>query len=180
MDYATDEELKVVFNRNIQLNSLQEKSSKEALKICGELIDSSYYLKNEDGLKKAMEFLEKLKARKLSEEEEGILYYYWGNAYSDLENLKRSQASSEIFENPNKEKAVYYYRKALSKNLSKEIKSQVLINLGNLYDYFGRFVRSLEIYDSVLQNTGENTNYENHMAYGNNGIFFRKERWLQK
>ena len=74
MKHAGKEDLEKAYNKHIALSSIDNKNPVEMLQICGELIDASYYLKKEDGLTKAILFLEGLENKSLSDEQKGILY----------------------------------------------------------------------------------------------------------
>lgn len=157
---------KELYDKHIQIDSLDKKCVKDALQICGELIDASYYLKRKEGMEQAIFHLETLKKKTLTSEEHGILYYYFGNTYADLSDLETQPI--QPWENENKEKAIYCYRKALANDLNLNTKSQIQINLANLYDGLGRFVKSLELYNKVLE---ENIpEYPAFMVHGNKGI----------
>lgn len=166
MKCAKKEDIEKAYNEHIALSSVDYKNPDKILKICGELIDASYYLKKEDGLTKAISFLEGLENKSLSDEQKGILYYYLGNAYADLDAFRSSNASS--WDNENKEKAILKYRQALGTKLDKNTKTQLLINLANLYDTSGRFVKSVALYQQAIDEKSEK--YPAYMANGNKGI----------
>jgi tetratricopeptide (TPR) repeat protein len=165
MKAVKQDELKKVYEKHIAITSIDDKTPEEALQICGELIDVSFYLKKEDGIRKAIEFLEKLEKKSLSDEQKGTLYYYLGNAHADIGSIKPSQPS---WDNENKEKAIYYYRRSLGTKVDKNTKSQILVNLANLYDSLGRFVKSIELYQKAIE--GKSDKYPTYMATGNKGI----------
>jgi len=166
MRSAKKEDLEKAYNKHIALTSIDGKSPTEILQICGELIDSSFYLKKEDGVNKAILFLEELKGKLLTDEQKEVLYYYLGNAYADFDVL--NPTNPVFWGNENKEKAIYYYRKALVGKLDQNTKTQTLINLANLYDNLGRFVKSVELYQKALDE--QNQEYTSFMANGNKGI----------
>jgi hypothetical protein len=166
MKYVKKDDLEEVYNEYMALNSIDDKNSIEILQICGELIDSSFYLKKEEGIKKAMLFLEKLKNKSLNDEQKGILYYYFGNAYADIGSFEISNFL--LWDDKNKKKAIYNYRKSLIYKLDKDTTAQVLINLANLYDSLGRFVKSIALYKQAKEEKSEN--YSTYMADGNKGI----------
>ncbi|MCK4796097.1 MAG: hypothetical protein KAT05_01880, partial [Spirochaetes bacterium] len=166
MKYASKEDLEKAYNKHISLSSIDGKNPNEILQICGELIDSSFYLKKEKGVKNARLFLEELKNKSLSDEQKARLYYCLGNAYADIDTINATDTFS--WNNENKEKAIYNYRKALGNNLDKNTKSQVLINLSNLYDELGRLVKSVELYQKAIDEKPEKDT--SFMANGNKGI----------
>jgi len=135
MRYAKKEDLEKAYNTHIALSSIENKNPDEILQICGELIDSSFYLKKKEGVEKALLFLEEIKNKSLSDEQKGRLYYYIGNVYADLDVFNSTNNIS--WNNETKEKAIYNYRKALGEKQDKNTKTQILINLANLYDDLG-------------------------------------------
>lgn len=169
MNYVKIGDLEKTYQKCININNIKDILPQKAIDISGSLIDVSYYLKKEDGLRKALVFLETISNNEsLKDEGKGVVYYFFGNAYSDLDSIQTKSKNSFEWINENKEKAIYYYRKALTKKLDKSRISQILINLANHYDYFGRFVKSIDLYEqSISDNT---TNYEKFMGYGNKGI----------
>lgn len=165
MKYTKMEDLRNIYNKNTKYNSLKDKTANDSLKICGDLIDSAYFLKEKKGLEKALQFLKELEEKKLTDLQEGTLYYYIGNVYADIDALTKKQTTIIEWENKNKELVIYNYRKALTKKLNAKLRAQILINLGNLYNSLGRFVKSVELYDNALKEDPKN-----QMAYGNKGI----------
>lgn len=166
MKYARKEDLEKAYNKHITLSSIDNKNPDEILQVCGELMDASFYLKKDEGTKKAVTFLEELKNKSLNDAQKGILHYYLGNAYSDLDGFNSTNTVS--WENEDKEKAIHNYRKALGHRLDENTKALTLINLANLYDSLGRFVKSVELYQKVINE--KPGGYSSYMADGNKGI----------
>lgn len=156
--------LQKIYAKHMQLASISGISHKKVLKICEELSDVSYYLNKEAGLSKAASFLEALPIKQLTKEDRGRRYYCLGNIFSDLGRI-RSRKIRNKWQNEDLEKAIFYYRKSLTCVLTKKIKTQVLINLANLYDKLGRFIKSLKLYEAALKENSVQV-----MAHGNKGL----------
>ena len=165
----TKKNLKIekIYNKHVSVTSIKNYSIDDALTVCAELIDSSFHLGKIDGITKSTEFLLEISKRNLNLKQESILYYFLGNAYSDVETLliRKNIKSRHDFKNQDREKATFYFRKALSKNPDNEIKIQSIINLANQYDFFGRFVYSIGLYNLALT-----INKDHPMVLGNKGI----------
>lgn len=98
MKYVKQKDFEETYNKHINLDSIESIDIDGALEICGELIDASYYLRKEDGIKKAIGFLEKIAVRQLTNEQNGILYYYFGNAYADLDTFNQANSHNVLFD----------------------------------------------------------------------------------
>lgn len=108
------------------------------------------------------------KEKNINKIQKAQCYYFIWNSYSDqyeINNINENNLYSNIDYYLNEyEQAIYYYRLTLSikeiENLS--IKYECLINLANIYSHLWRFIKSVELYDIVI-----NKGYENQLAYGN-------------
>ena len=91
--------------------------------------------------------------------------YNLANAYLGLFYFQLEKRQEVFFlKKDNLDSAKYYYRKALRFKSGTNLSAQILVNLGNCFDYIGRVVEALECYNQALSlrpNFG--------MALGNKG-----------
>ncbi len=137
----------------------------EIISKMGLLIDYSYALKNTTGTFKAIKVLEKTLKEPILKIQAAKIYSRLGNAYSDLETIPGEGQISADWENKNRKKSLFYFRKSLIPEFSSKDKVSAYTNLGNMYDFAGRHFKSLEIYDSIL--IQEPSHF---MTLGNKGI----------
>lgn len=80
-------------------------------------------------------------------------YYNLANGYSSILKIKRKvDPYITLFNNTEAETCKKYYRKALKYNyLDPMLTSQILVNLGNIYDSIGRVVEALECMEMALK-----------------------------
>ncbi|MFP4403319.1 MAG: hypothetical protein ACOC3Z_02625 [Nanoarchaeota archaeon] len=71
MKFVKQEDLEIVYDKYLTLDSIDDKKTEVVLKICDELIDASFYLKKEDGIKKAISFLKNLEQKTLIDQQNG-------------------------------------------------------------------------------------------------------------
>lgn len=94
-------------------------------------------------------------------------YYNLANGYCVLSQFKlMNDQSFSFFKETELNKAKFYFRKALEFDLKDNLfKSQVLVNLGNCYEAFGRVFDALECYEKALKYAPDHG-----MALGNKGL----------
>ncbi len=132
----------------------------------GLLIDLGSILNDEKLVEEAKILLEKdyleiVKDNKLAPSAN----YNLANAYSELFRFQLEKQKEIFFlKKDNLDSAKYYYRKALGFKSGNNLTAQILVNLGNCFDYIGRVVEALECYDQAL---GLRPNFG--MALGNKG-----------
>ncbi len=77
--------------------------------------------------------------------------YNLANAYLGLFYFQLEKRQEIFFlKKDNLDSAKYYYRKALQFKSGNILTAQILVNLGNCFDYIGRVVEALECYDQAL------------------------------
>lgn len=143
--------------------------TKSAIDGTSKLIDLSFDLKKPEGIDRALVWCEELKKRNLDAAESVLLHYFWANAWSDSLDLRDPHARQEWhWECPEFEGQILHLRLALSgvgfAQLPAERQCQILTNLGNTLNHFGRFAEATEYYDRALAISGAFP-----MALGNRG-----------
>lgn len=137
---------------------------KDAVKELCLLIDLSYDLNEEIGLKVAISTGEKLieKTEKNSEDY-GVLCYALGNAWN---NLKAQDKEASLWNNQIElENQIKYYQMASKVQLHKYMKCQIFTNLGNLMSHVGKPIKAIKYWNKVLD-----IDKTFPMAIGNLGI----------
>ncbi|MCP4632177.1 MAG: hypothetical protein GY855_04570 [candidate division Zixibacteria bacterium] len=122
----------------------------------GILIDTSLDLKEVKGLKSAINNLEKILILPISRQQESIIYYYLGNAWSSLRIITKEGKDDEwAWEQNEVENEFRYYRLALrdkeSIQISKERFLPLYTNLGNSLQNLGRFICANYYYNEALK-----------------------------
>lgn len=136
------------------------------------LLDLSSELKDNKGVKKAIEIESLLTSRDFTNEQKMILNYLWGNAWTDLHfNTRASSKDQFVWHSNELEKAIIYYRRALNMfveypdDLHSHMACQLLTNLGNQLSHIGRIVEAIDYWNQV-----EKIDCDFGMAIGNRGI----------
>lgn len=143
--------------------------TEDALKILGSGIDASFDSKELSGLEHAIKLGIELETRDLTPPLEAELFYFLGNAWGNIRNLKR-QDEEGVWDWATEElqNEFIYFRKALSEpgfsTLAASRQCEILTNLANCFDFVGRFSEAIEYWDRALE-----INPEFGMAIGNKG-----------
>jgi tetratricopeptide (TPR) repeat protein len=142
-----------------------------AIFICsGNLIDIGSASRNKELLNEGIQLLEKINFKGLKSEK----YYYMGNAYYSLFSINYIKNQFYHYFNAESElllakkyffKALKYIDRDLVFFEKKELKSRILVNIGNSFDELGRNMDALEYYEKSFK-----YNPKNAMAWGNKGI----------
>jgi len=129
----------------------------EAIDALGLLIDYSGDLSKAEGLHHAIRQAQLLLSKNLSKLHKTKIYYFLGNAWTNLRTLKhRKDKLAWEWEQPEVENEILYFR-LFNKfvNEKSEIEKpyfwQANTNLGNSLNHVGRFVEAIEYWDKVLQ-----------------------------
>lgn len=127
----------------------------DALRRTGILIDLSEDHRSESGLETALGWTDHLLEQDLSDDQQSVLHYFIGNAWSVLHQLRHAGAASGWgWEIPEIEKQVLHYRTALKLagrgGVEAVRRCQIHTNLGNLLNTIGRFVEAIEEWDRAL------------------------------
>lgn len=150
--------------------NLKKLDNEAALKHIGSLIDVSMYVKKREGIERALKLSKELKSRDLTPVQKATLNYFQANAWADLRTIHRKgRKKSWEWEQDEVEKEIFYLRTALVHDgfnqLPEVRKCQILTNLGNLFDYIGRFVEAIEYWNKAISIIEKFP-----MAHGNRGI----------
>jgi len=155
------EKLRANYSTGIQIQSVSDFGPDEVVQLIGELIDAAGILQEEDGLEHALDLADRVFGKKdLEDNQEARLYYFVGNAHSELYQLDKQGASkSEIWnrnwERPKIEPVILNYRRAANHlgfdKLPVPRQCQILTNLGNTLNSVGRSIGALRHYDRALE-----------------------------
>lgn len=127
----------------------------QALDAIGGLIDLGSDQGNQAAIEEALTFVEHLRGRGLRSDREALLWYFTGNAWSSLRQM-RTSANSSVWEweQPEFREEVIALRQALHREgflrLDTVRRCQIPTNLGNLFSTVGRFIGAVEHYDRAL------------------------------
>jgi hypothetical protein len=95
-------------------------------------------------------------------------HYNLGNAFLEIFSLEYQKNQNDfLFKTATAcqlDQAKFHFRKALEFKINNQLAANILVNLGNCYDYLGRVVEALECYDKAL-----NLKPDFGMALGNKG-----------
>jgi tetratricopeptide (TPR) repeat protein len=136
--------------------------------VSGLLIDNGWALGDEKKVKEGVELLQKYFKKIVQHAEYAAnAYYNLANGYYALFQFKRSRDQFYgIFKETELNKAKVYFRKALEYNPQDTMfASQILVNLGNCYDTYGRVLDALECYEEALRHKPDHG-----MALANKGL----------
>ena len=127
-----------------------------SLQLLGTLIDTSYELREIEGLREALRFGSTLEKQDgWSSDRKLGLFYYISNAWGDIyEFTKANRDESWGWEQPEVEKQIVYLRKAIIEpafSTTHEVnRCQILTNLGNTLNHVGRSVEALQCWRDAL------------------------------
>ncbi len=140
----------------ISIEYLNNLENDEALKHVAYLIDCSVELTKEEGLNKALNFINELKERELTPKQKSQLYYFLSNAEPYLNYVQTNKKIIySSWEDPVLEKQILNLRIALYSDgffeLSDDLKCRILTNLGIEFKNIGRFVEAIDFFDNALK-----------------------------
>jgi hypothetical protein len=140
----------------------------EALRVLGLLVDLSEDLKEEEGIKCALQWCTRLQKEHWSEKQTALLHYYSSNAWEVFRVVTRPRDSLSDWEQPELEQSILHLRLAerFAERAKIEIqrRCQILTNLGNALSQYGRIVEAVWSWDRALE---KDSNFG--MARGNRG-----------
>ena len=144
-----------VYKKLILIENLSSMSIDEAKNYIGQLVDISFDLKREEGLKKAIKLNEELIKGDLPDKYKTILNYFMANAWSNLRILTRDMKALWEWEQKEIEDEILYLRKAIEGKGFSEIdtfmRCRILTNLGNILSHIGRFIEAIEYWNKALE-----------------------------
>ncbi len=159
------------YKKLMLIENLSSMSIYEAKNYIGQLVDISFDLKIEEGLKKAIKLNEELLKGDLPDKYKTILNYFMANAWSNLRILTRDMKALWEWEQKEIEDEILYLRKAIEGKGFSEIdtfmRCQILTNLGNILSHIGRFIEAIECWNKALE-----IDPSFSMAIGNKGYGF--------
>lgn len=157
-----------IYNRLLGLKSFNELTTAEALEHIGMLIDVSADLGRREGLRRALRLSDRLRRNSLDSKASALLHYFSANAWSALRTTYRSRRIWH-WEDKHLEPEIVCLRRARRdpgfRSLAKRRRSQILTNLGNLFDSIGRTVEAQEHWHAALDAIPSFA-----MARGNRGL----------
>ena len=162
--------LEETYESLMKIARLNELSNEEALHTIGHLVDTSFDVKEPEGLQHAIALSKELQARQLTSQQSAVSHYFLANAWSNLRHLARAGTDqSWNWEQEEIEHEIINLRQALAEDgfeeLPKDRRCQILTNLGNLLNHVGRFVEAIEYWDRALKLKASCA-----MARGNRGM----------
>lgn len=132
------------------LDSFEGIDSDAALDLLGDLIDAAVDAGSEPDLRRSIRLGEELFAREMEASSWAVLHYFLGNAYSALVFDEDCSA----WESEEAEGAIKYFRLASRSRAFADLdpvrRCQVLTNLGNTLNVYGRHVAAIETLDAAL------------------------------
>jgi hypothetical protein len=119
-------------------------------------IDRAFDNRDSAYLKECIQAGEKLEKTVTTPNELAILYYYLGNAWSNLDILNGLEASVRPYDRHEHIRSIENYRKCIGVNkIAAAIRSQFVIqafiNLGNMLSNAGRSIYAIELWKKALQ-----------------------------
>lgn len=149
------ESLQKEFDQYYNLETLDGKKGNEQVDIIGRLIDLSFDLNREDGVRKAFELAKTIDKTEISPTDLIVYHYDIANGWSVIRKLNRSGITEDWdFEQEELNNEIVNLRIALNHpsfgDLQLERQCQILTNLGNLFSYIGRFVESQELWNRSI------------------------------
>ena len=148
-------DIEKIYKKLILIENLSTMSIEEAIVNIGQLVDISFDLKREEGLKKAIKLNEELLKGDLPDKYKTILNYFMANAWSNLRILTRDMKALWEWEQKEIEDEILYLRKAIEGKGFSEIdtfmRCRILTNLGNILSHIGRFIEAIEYWNKALE-----------------------------
>jgi tetratricopeptide (TPR) repeat protein len=148
-------DIEKIYKKLMLIENLSSMSIYEAKNYIGQLVDISFDLKREEGLKKAIKLNEELLKGDLPDKYKTILNYFMANAWSNLRILTRDMKALWEWEQKEIEDEILYLRKAIEGKGFSEIdtfmRCQILTNLGNILSHIGRFIEAIEYWNKALE-----------------------------
>lgn len=150
------DEIKAMYSDLIKKDFSEIIKFKTKVDLLGELIDSSYFFKKKEGMLKAIKIFKELQSSKIPPDQYTRLFYYGGNAYSDLDTfLNKGKSSIWNWDRELIEKEIISYRLALKEkyliNVEDNLKCQIYTNLGNLFSDIGRVIEAQNCWRKALK-----------------------------
>ncbi len=140
----------------------------DALRWLGILVDFSEDFKEEEGIKSALQWCDRLQRDDWNAGQKALLHYYHSNAWGVFRILTRSDDCLLNWEQSELDQMVLHLRVADrladEANLETRLKCKILTNLGNALSQNGRVVDALKCWDEVIA-----WDHEFGMAHGNRG-----------
>lgn len=158
------------FEEILQLENLDEFSAGEICNLLALVFETGREEGNKDIIQSGLKLANSRNLHDFSDNEKMIYYYFVSNGWSYYHQLTHQLNSPAFwaFETPEIENQIINLRKAvtfINKANDPEIASQVLTNLGNIFDHLGRFVEAVHYWQEALI-----TKKEFGMAKGNLGF----------
>ena len=143
------------YDKYFNITNFNNTSIEAALEHIAILTDISFDLDKKEGLHKAIQLANELMGHSMNEVQRCLLYYFLGNAWSNLRHLMRRKDNVMEWEQKELENEIISYRRALNskgfRDIGKVRQCQILVNLGGLMDCIGRFIDSLEYRNEALR-----------------------------
>jgi hypothetical protein len=160
-----DEKVKELLARPID-----SMSDARAIVHVGQIVDLGGDLHSSDITEKAIQLLDALGTRSLSEVHEVLRLYFMSNAYATRVALA-GEGSVWLWEQADRQKQIIELRRAVRhpgfEGVGPQHQCRILTNLANQLNTVGRFVEAIELWDRAL---ALNPNFA--MALGNRGAAF--------
>lgn len=141
-------------NKLLQINSLEQYTETEALKIIQDLIEHSNKLRTTKGTQKAISLSKSINPIDKFPKNIFLFHYFIGIAWGDLKQVKHMSIESWDWEHTELENEMVHFRLAFNFFDEKKHKIgrflQICTNLGNSLDYVGRFASAFEHWDICL------------------------------
>lgn len=147
------EEYEEFYKLMMTLNNLDAFNIDNAIERIGMLTDLSLDLSKEEGLKQALRLSEQLLRKELTSIQRAYLHYFIGNVWANIKRLSCGTVGL-LWEEENIEQEIIYYRRASYEEsfneLPKQLRCEILTNIGNLFSEVGRFTEAIEFWERAL------------------------------
>jgi hypothetical protein len=139
----------------LDVADISELESGQALAAIGQLVDLSFDLQRQKGLRHAIKWSQQLDAVELPVDQRALLNYFTGNAWSGIRQISRAgTAKTWDWHQEELEQEIMCFRRAAlggtDASLARPRLCQVYTNLGNTFSHIGRFVEALDYWDKAL------------------------------
>ncbi|SDC96827.1 LA2681 family HEPN domain-containing protein [Niabella drilacis] len=148
--------MELTFEDLLALNNLNEFEPDQVCNILAIIFETGREQNDKNAIERGLGFSEKQKLDNFSDYEKATFHYFVSNGWAYLQRFIQTLNSVEFwaFQTPEIENQVIHLRMALTltNNFdSPELKSQILINLGNTFSHIGRFVEATQYWQKAMR-----------------------------
>lgn len=147
---------KAELNTLLKIDSFENFSENETLDVFLKLIEYSHDIGTDIGTKRAIELSEKIDLESLFPEKRSLYHYYLSIAWGDIRHRNHTQPESWEWDHPQVEQEIVHLRSSIKYFNPEKLEHpagrlcQIHTNLGNSFDFCGRFVAAMEIWNGAI------------------------------